>query len=57
MSFMSSSYLKDYFKAWSDDDLYDRHRELSYFYDENNFEKHMIELESERRKVEFEKRV
>lgn len=51
-SLLSPSYLKDYYKGWTDDCLFDRHRELLFFEDENNFERKMIEAESNRRETE-----
>lgn len=56
MSLLSPGYLKEYFKAWTDDMLHDRHRELRFFDDEKNFEKIMIETESKRREEEYAQR-
>ena len=56
MSLLSPGYLKDYYKSWTDDDLFDRHRELSFFEDEKNFEKMMLQAESKRREDEYAKR-
>ena len=52
MSLLSPSYLKDYYKGWTDDDMFDRHRELLFFEDESSFERKMIEIESKRREAE-----
>ena len=56
MSLLSPGYLEFYYKAWSDDDLFDRHRELCIFEDEKNFERTMIEAESKRREQDYAQR-
>ncbi|KRE33262.1 hypothetical protein [Paenibacillus sp. Soil724D2] len=56
MSFISPQWLKDYFKGWTDDDLFDRHREITSF-GGNESEKMMIEMESKRRETEHGNKV
>ncbi|CAN7357581.1 hypothetical protein [Paenibacillus sp. LjRoot56] len=56
MSFISPQWLKDYFKGWTDDDLHDRHREITSFGGSES-EKMMIEMESKRREAEHANKV
>ncbi|MEC0231252.1 hypothetical protein [Paenibacillus alba] len=48
---ITSDYLKERFKTWSDDDLHDRNRKIKKF-GGNEAEQTMIELESRRRDQE-----
>jgi hypothetical protein len=52
MSFINLQWLKERFAKYSDDDLYDLHREITTFGGSES-EKKMIEMESKRREEAY----
>jgi len=55
MSIINPSWLRDYYKGWTDDDLHARYSDISTF-EPNNYEKFMLEMESKRREEAYAQR-